>query len=488
MMENVGKTVASNLCVSCGACSQVCHAEAISFQFEKGLFLPSVSKELCNSCGLCLKVCPSHNVDVTETYGSHDFDGKDVECFTAYSKEDRIRRVGTSGGVVSALVYKLLKSNQYEKAYLLKYESFDGNRAIIQAVSEPEEVLECAKSKYIPASIEEVIKDIKNGNIGKSIIVSTPCQTLAIKRYLKMLKRLETDLLFVGLFCDKTLNFNIYSFYETKFGHFESFHFRDKEGNDWPGDTVIYQKGRKHIIDKSLRMSLKPFFQLNRCRYCFDKLNQLADISCGDCYIVEEESKAGKSSIVVRTEKGKRALEACQDAIALEPCTFESINKSQHLEEKKKNVARNESLGNPIFTNFPKDFPNSIFVHAEEEEREKMAMALGADLRQDNAFNSIDKRVSATTGKKKTSKWRKVLRRSAKVFRNPDRSIKILIDNAGFVNKGAELMLNSVVQQIEKRLPNAKIVLPNSVYSENPSYCVKHRILPMKKNSVKLKK
>ncbi len=487
-MENVSKTVASNLCVSCGACSQVCHAEAISSHLKNGLFLPSVSKELCNGCGLCLKVCPSHNVDVAETYGSLDFDRKDADCYIAYSKEDRIRRIGTSGGVISALVYNLLKSNQYEKAYLLKYESFDDNRAILYAVSDPEEVLECAKSKYIPASIEEVIKDIKNGHIGKSIIVATPCQTLAIKRYLNVLKRSDADLLFVGLFCDKTLNYNVYSFYEAKFGPFDSFHFRDKEGNDWPGDTVICQNGEKHIIDKTLRMSLKPYFQLNRCRYCFDKLNQLADISCGDCYILGEESKAGKSSIIVRTEKGKCAIEACQDGIALEPCSFESIKKSQHLEEKKKNVARNESQGNPVFTNFPKDFPNSIFVHAEEEEREKMAMALGADLRQDNAFNSIDKRVSAITGKKKTSKWRKVLRRSAKVFHNPDRSIKILIDNAGFVNKGAELMLISVVQQIEKRLPNAQIVLPNAVYYENPSYCVKHRIQPMKKNSVKLKK
>ena len=49
-------------------------------------------------------------------------------------------------------------------------------------------------------------------------------------------------------------------------------------------------------------------------------------------------------------------------------------------------------------------------------------------------------------------------------------------------------MLCSVVQQLKKRLPDALIVLPKSVFYENPSYCIKNHIVPMQKASGKMKR
>ena len=330
MKQNVSCVLTENLCCSCGACSEVCKHKAIKSVFRDGLFVPEIDESLCSGCQLCLKVCPSANVDVKAVYDNPElFSNEESESYVGYSTNDTLRLLGTSGGVVSTLIYELLSKGSYKKAYVLEYDKFDGKPAIIRPIYNPQEVTKSVKSKYIPASIIEVIKDIKNDSIGQSIIVATPCQLLAIKNFLGLKQYKENNILFIGLFCDKTLNYNIYGYYSYKYGNYDSLHFRDKAGNGWPGDTVLVKDDCMSIIDRDVRISLKPYFQLNRCRFCFDKLNQLADISCGDCYIKGEESQYGKSSIVVRTVRGGNALRECASSLHLEKSSLTAIKQSQ---------------------------------------------------------------------------------------------------------------------------------------------------------------
>lgn len=486
MKNNIYSIVQADLCVSCGTCSKACNLGAISVSFNKGLFTPSVDETRCSSCGNCLKSCPSYKIDVQKTYGELDFSRKDEECYVAYSKDGVLRHQSTSGGVVSTMVYELLKRGIYEKAYTLDYEFFDGNRAVLHAITNPDDVFKSQKSKYIPASVEEVVEDIDNQGISKSIVVGTPCQILAIKRYLANKKKENEDILFIGLFCDKTLNYNIYRYYDLKYGKSDVFHFRDKDGNGWPGDTMLRVDGKQTIIDKSIRMSLKPYLQLNRCRYCFDKLNQLADISCGDCYIPGQESTEGKSSVVIRTDRGRKAFDLCKENMEWEASSFDAIKKSQALMAKLENMQRNARNG--VFVNIPEDCLNRSSVNEVDEEKARKQMALGKKFCSKKDVTAIDKMIEIENAKPKKSKLRRITKRLGKVFYNPDRRIKVLIDNAGFVNKGAELMLCSVVQQLRKRMPNALIVLPKNIFYENPSYCVKNHIVPLQKASGKAKR
>lgn len=487
MKDNITGIVRSDFCVSCGACFKVCNAGAISINFENGLFLPLVDEAKCSSCGLCLKTCPSNEIDVQKTYGDLDFYRDDFECYVAYTKNERLRHQSASGGVVSSMVFDLLKNGVYEKAYTLEYESFQGDKAILRAICNPNDVYKTLKSKYIPASVEEVIEDVKEHKMSKSIIVGTPCQFLAIKRYLELHKQEEDDILFIGLFCEKTMNYNVYRYYEIKYGKFDVMHFRDKDGNGWPGDTVLSVNNKQAVIDKRIRMSLKPYFQLNRCRYCFDKLNQLADISCGDCYIPGQESTEGKSSVIIRTDRGRKAFDLCKENMEWEVSSFDAIKKSQALMEKLENVQRN-IIGNGVFANIPEDYINRSSVNEVNEAKSRRQMALGKKVCSKKDVAAIDRMIEMENAKPKKSKLKKITKRLGKVFYNPDRRVKVLIDNAGFVNKGAELMLRSVVQQLGKRMPNALIVLPKNIFYENPSYCVENHIVPLQKASGKVKR
>jgi len=476
MKLSVASIPQRDLCCSCGACSGICPQEAIIPVFKQGVFIPLINEDLCTGCGLCIRVCPSTPKDVQTVYGEPElFSEEERECYIAFSNKEEFRREGTSGGVVSTIIYELLRRGIYDKAYVLNFERFDGEQATIKPIDCKEDVIKSAKSKYIPASIARVIKDIRNGIIGRSIVVATPCQTLAIKESFKLKKQSEENVLFIGLFCDKTLNYNIYGYYQYKYGKYDYLHFRDKDGNGWPGDTVLGRTGSKTVIDKQVRISLKPFFQLNRCRYCFDKLNQLADISCGDCYIKGEESKGGKSSIIVRTKKGHEAINESSSLLSLKKSSLRDIKISQGLKDKLENYYRNSLAYSPFCVSRQVDrMPQSEDSHNTIE-----LLHMGENATDSYSYKRIDRRVSMDRMKKGKSKLNKCFTRLLKLFYNPDPSIIILIDNAGFINKGAELMLRSIVQQLEALTTRTKIVVPQKVFFENLDYCNEHSILPL---------
>lgn len=57
--------------------------------------------------------------------------------------------------------------------------------------------------------------------------------------------------------------------------------------------------------------------------------------------------------------------------------------------------------------------------------------------------------------------------------------MNILIDQVGFENKGAELMLRFIVKELRKSIPHVQLVLPKHVYEENIAYCADNHILPL---------
>lgn len=58
-------------------------------------------------------------------------------------------------------------------------------------------------------------------------------------------------------------------------------------------------------------------------------------------------------------------------------------------------------------------------------------------------------------------------------------SKKIFIENWGFENRGDQLMIQSVMEQIRKYEPHAQILVRKHVFEQNPTFCIQNRLYPL---------
>lgn len=344
---NVGITRKLDLCISCEICSAVCPQNAISMEYRFGQFSPKVTDRKCDGCRICIELCPGIDIDPfklrAKEISEEIFDGPCLHSYTAFSKDCNLRKNSTSGGIITSFVSELLKNKEFEKAFVLHFDKFESSPVRVRAFNQINEVLLSAKSKYIPASVYNVIKTLQKKDNKRYIIVGTPCQIYGIKKFLVKNDTTEKNLFFLGLFCDRTLNLNVIQFFEERYKRtmekLVKFEFRTKEKCGWPGNSKIYfDSGREVMVDRKVRIQLKKFFQMNRCLFCLDKLNRLADISFGDCYIEGKENPRGSSSVIVRTNKGKKYFDKYSYLFVLEKENINKIRKSQNLKSRRTNL------------------------------------------------------------------------------------------------------------------------------------------------------
>ena len=480
---NVMKTRKLDLCTSCEICAAVCPKGAIVMEYKYGQFLPKINDEKCTKCGLCLKLCPGIDIDPLklrqEKISNHIIDGNYLESYTAYSNDPEIRRNSASGGLITTLIIELIKNKQLDAAFVLDFDKFDGKPARLKATSNINEIINAAKSKYIPASVYNVINTLKKKDNRKYIIVGTPCQIYGIKKFVKKFKISEDNLIFLGLFCEKTLNFNIVQYFKDIYGKLNEqlikFEFRTKEKYGWPGNSKIYfDSGRDIIIDRKVRMQLKKYFQLNRCLFCYDKLNRLADISFGDCYVEGEDDFNGKSSVIVRTKKGEEIFDKYSYLFNLEEENIAKIKKSQHIIDKNENLEFNK-----IFIKKYNLYPDSFSDYIINNQNVKELVKLQRNIKwgKNYKINRIRYSLFLTKVIKKAKRIRKfaiygtmlALISIKDLFIHPltkKRSTKkkqnfnnVIIVGGKLSNKGAQAMIFTVVDQIKRRFPDKDIYL-----------------------------
>ena len=331
----IRQTTERGLCCGCGACRVVCPRNAIEISYDEasGQFLPSVDAHRCSDCAVCLKCCPSANLpDVVSTGKKTPVKTPPLAVYAAYAKDRNLRWNSTSGGVCTALVERLLSEGVHKRAFVVRYDKFDGTQAELAPFESPADVRRAAKSKYVPVSVGRVIEAIKVGGLAGSIVVCTPCQLRAIRAALRHYGASDEDVLFIGLFCQSMLDYRVYAHYEREYGGYDTLHFRDKEPNGWPGDTSLVSNGEMRKVDRKVRMELKKTHTTKCCMVCTDKLNEDADISVGDCYIPgfrTPDGFNGVSSVAIRTKKGEAAFEACKSEFIRMPMAYDMVRSAQ---------------------------------------------------------------------------------------------------------------------------------------------------------------
>jgi len=478
--SNVMRTRELDLCVSCEICSATCPRNAIRMDYKFGQFLPIVEDKNCTNCGLCLDICPGIDIDPLKLrykkFSNDVFDGHYLESYTAYSNDPDIRKNSASGGLITNLIIELIKNKEFDVAFVLDFDRFNGKPARLKATNDINEILNAAKSKYIPASVYNIIKVLRKKDDRRFIIVGTPCQIHGIKKFIKRFNISEENLLFLGLFCEKTLNFNIIRYFEDIYGKSNEklikFEFRTKEKYGWPGNTKLYfDSGREIIIDKRVRMQLKKFFQLNRCLFCVDKLNRLADISFGDCYIEGKGGFYGKSNVIIRTKKGKDIFSKYSYLFTMERESIEKIKESQHLTDKEDNLEFAK-----VFIKKNNIYPNTIPDYKINNHAAKKLSILQRYIKWGKNHNIYKIRCFLFLSKV-INRARNIMKRATKVgiifveglfiyWCGRKRSIlkekttgNVVIIGGELFNKGAQAMTFTVVDQIRRRFPHKNIYL-----------------------------
>lgn len=246
------------LCCGCGACENVCPADAVKVGTdENGFIRAKVDEDKCIECGKCVSVCPMLGESTGKTVAEnplYSFKNNDPEVLFASS----------SGGFAHT-VSKLLLERGYSVAGCVFDKKTQSARHVL--ISSAEDLPRLQGSKYMQSEFSSVLGEISECKT-PVILFGTPCHISGARRLLKNKK----DVIYVDLICHGVPTYNLYRKYRRalsrKYGLKENktvtkFRYKDK------GWRII----RLHSTDGSTSV-------------CFDQKEDMyfRAFETGDCY------------------------------------------------------------------------------------------------------------------------------------------------------------------------------------------------------------
>jgi coenzyme F420 hydrogenase subunit beta len=336
-LRSLGKIIDGGLCHRCGSCVGICPTGVLGLDNED---YPSVKNlSACTDCELCVKVCPGDEfdikqaykdiydteVDLTSTHGNFD------QSYLSYATDPFIREHSTSGGLVTAILLEQMKRGAIDGAIVIVSdpEQLWKGRPIVART--PEEILASMKSKYAICPTNSVFNEIREIP-GRYALVGLPCQIHGFIKAAKLDQRLkERVVLTLGLFCHAAVEHEALKIiwgslgdkvkqakrYISRVGkHPGTPHLEMNDGSLYPvyfGEKRGYRPSSMEVINIVYRL-----YTPSRCLTCFDASAEFADIAIGDPWMAPPHSGVdfyrGWSFALVRSQRGKEAMEACQKA------------------------------------------------------------------------------------------------------------------------------------------------------------------------------
>lgn len=242
--------------------------------------------------------------------------------------DQEIQNKASGGGIVSTLLISALQKSLIDGAIIVKMDEEDIACTKFVITENRDEVLEAAQSKYIPAPINAVLKQIKSKK-GEFALVGLPCQIHAIRKLQANGPKWYSEKIryLIGLFCGLSLRKDFIDYILSILGlhkeDVEELHFRYRRNPTTSSLLVVTKDGKRLFIDREDYSFLFYLFTREACLYCTDHTNESADISVGDMRPFPTDSPNYKvveplqSVIVVRTENGAELLKNAEDSITL---------------------------------------------------------------------------------------------------------------------------------------------------------------------------
>ncbi|MBL4838880.1 MAG: Coenzyme F420 hydrogenase/dehydrogenase, beta subunit C-terminal domain [Kordiimonadaceae bacterium] len=321
---NLQAILDNHLCTGCGACAAIVPDTIEMAETQDENRRPHLKQALNSFTEQKIQsVCPSLSASTMPDPKSilESAWGPVLEVWQGHAVDEHIRYKASSGGAITALALNAIERSGFHGALHIKACKSDPTRNEARISQNRHQLLEGAGSRYAPASICDKLHLI-TGAAQKTVVIGKPCDiagALSVARFMPEVK--EKMGLTISIFCAGTPSNSgtsklLQRLSPSKPGHLLELNYR---GDGWPGkmrtkwqignkierQSISYEEGWGEILQQHRQW---------RCHTCNDHTGEYADISVGDPWQTpRQHNKIGQSLIIVRTERGRKAVRKAQE-------------------------------------------------------------------------------------------------------------------------------------------------------------------------------
>ncbi len=287
--------------------------------------LPTAQREDAASVNeLAYQACPGLGVDypqlvrwLFDRLPQNWLVGVYRQIFIGHSQNPRIRRAGSSGGVITQVLLYLLENDFIDGAVVLQHgfpQAWLSSPIIAQSA---EQIEAAAQSVYVPVPVNTILAEIESFE-GRLAYVGLPDQVAAIRR-LQQLGHTGASKIdyIIGPYVGTIMYLDsICSYLRSKRGKaLEDVAELRYRAGEWPGFLQVQLKDGETLREKKFYYNyLIPFYLTASTLLSVDFTNELTDISVGDAWNPQLEEKGeGFSVALARTERGSRLLKEMRE-------------------------------------------------------------------------------------------------------------------------------------------------------------------------------
>jgi coenzyme F420-reducing hydrogenase beta subunit/polysaccharide pyruvyl transferase WcaK-like protein len=290
----------------------------------------------------------------TDEFWLGEFDA----CFLGYAGDEEIREGAASGGVVSAVLVRLLESGRIDGALVSRLVPRDGRlQAETWIARTRDEVLQARTSIYIDFPMLPHILRLRDLP-GRYAVVALPCQLSALRemeaKYPELKERIAYRL---GLLCGHASNRKLLDrvLAKQRIPQDQIAEFAFRKGH-WRGRSYVRMSDGTEYTFPYLRFGLYQnlwFHCARRCLSCEDHFAEHSDVSFGDAWLGELKSHPIKHSIFLSRSPEHTAVlqEMLEDGALVGSRTEPSVlirAQKRSLVYHKRNIAGRHRLA-PLF-------------------------------------------------------------------------------------------------------------------------------------------
>ena len=263
--------------------------------------------------------------------------GRVAGVWEGWASDAAVRRAGSSGGVLTALLHHML-TGPGKKVSCVVADTEVPSRSVPVLLTDPRELMRVSGSRYAPVGACETLaeRDLPDAFVGK------PCEVSAARRLFDLWGVARPPLL-LSFFCAGTPSQRgteaALAELDVEPEAIESLRYR---GDGCPGKFSVRTRDgevRTMSYDESWGKYVGPTIQ-RRCKICVDGMGEDADISVGDYWETDArgfplfDERDGTSVVIARTEKGADFLASAsaQNSIRLRDGSLAHVRKIQPLQ------------------------------------------------------------------------------------------------------------------------------------------------------------